>query len=129
MGKILFAQSKVDKFLYLCCAITLVVLCVFSFFTHVLAASTNVSNSISVSSSGDGVARSDVRTVINGEIIEDYHFEGNGIVDTHVESRDGATTTHTLNSTADETAEELAVLLEKLKILMHYYVLLLNTIS
>lgn len=98
------------------------------------AGSTNVKNSVSVSASGDGSSHASVKTVIDGEVVEDIEMEGPGTLKSSTEN--GKTTVHTSTTTSntiitDNTKrdQEIRELIAKLMELIQHYVSLLNTLS
>jgi hypothetical protein len=98
------------------------------------ADTTNVSNSVSVSSSGSEDSYASVKTVINGETVEDIELHGPGTIESNT-GTDG-TTVHTVASNTIITStdnsrrdEQIRELIAKLMELIEHYVSLLNAIS
>ena len=94
------------------------------------AETTSVINSVSVSSDGDGSAHASVKTTINGVVVEDQSIETSGTINSQIEVSDGTTQVEGNVDYRPVTQEErLLTLIEKLKVLIQYYVSLLNKTS
>lgn len=87
---------------------------------YTLSAETRIENSVSVSASGDGVSRTSVTTIIDGEVVEDWATSTTGTVT--------YTSEHQV-STSEPTPEErtrLNQMIEQLLALISFYESLLN---
>jgi ABC-type Na+ efflux pump permease subunit len=108
--------------------IVMSVLCSVVVFPLNTYAETAVSNSVSVSSTGDGASHASVKTSVNGVVVENSSVEGSGSITSYIETVNGSTTVHTTSNTLGHD-EELIMLMQRLKALLHYYVSLLNAQS
>lgn len=109
--------------------------------TPSFAAVSSISNSVSATASGGGSATASVRTIVNGETIEDIEIADENSASIHVESKtvDGETTTNVAttasqvlgeNVSTQQTADELNATLKQLFVLLQqYYAILFNTAS
>lgn len=105
----------------------------FGFMPYVLFAdSTNVSNSVSVSANGNGTTHASVKTVVNGEVVEDISLDEPGTLRssyTSSESHTDINASNTITTDNTERDREILALIEKLMALIDHYVSLLNNMS
>ena len=92
---------------------------------------TSVHNSTNVMSNGAGTSHASVKTIINGVVVEDTTLNQPGSIHT-VHSIQSGTTTSTVVvngqsiERSGDTNRDLELLIQKLKMLINYYVTLLN---
>jgi hypothetical protein len=92
-----------------------------------LADTATVENTVSVSSSGDGSTHTKIRTTINGKLVEDIDTSEPGTTHTYVSTTTGSVAIDTRTETGSASEETLRALIEKLTLLIQYYVALLHT--
>lgn len=89
--------------------------------------SVTVINSVTTASDTGGTSHTSVKTVINGDVVEDVMVNESGTYESTIHS-DGVTTSiKTTSGEAHGRDAELLTLIEKLKVLLAYYVSLLST--
>jgi len=104
-----------------------ILLSVFIFPLTTYADTTSVINSVSISSDGNGSAHTKTKTIINGVVIEDRTNNESGTFSSMITSDGVTTSVKTQTGEAHSRDAQLLILIEKLKVLIQYYVSLLNT--
>lgn len=98
----------------------------------VTAKETAIYNSVSVSSDSSGLANITTKTIIDGVVKENSHYETSGTntlqVITKIEENTRSQTVGT-TSLSQKSNAELLLMIERLNFLIQYYVLLLNKAS
>ncbi len=98
----------------------------------VTAKETAIYNSVSVSSDSSGLANITTKTIIDGVVKENSHYETSGTntlqVITKIEENTRSQTVGT-TSLSQKSNAELLLMIERLNVLIQYYVLLLNKAS
>ncbi len=97
--------------------------------TCTIAETASISNSVSISSNGNGTSHASLKTVVNGVVVEDRSVEGSGTLESHIVTANESTTVYTTTDNTGTEEQKLLILLEKLNALLHYYVSLLSAQS
>lgn len=93
---------------------------------HTIAHTTSLSHSVSISSTDNSASQASVKTTVNGVVVEDSTVEGVDTINTQVETVNGTTTVYTVTDGINTSDEEIFSLMQRLKVLLDYYVSLLN---
>ncbi len=104
-----------------------ILLSVFIFPLAVHADTSSIINSVSVSSDGTGTAHTKTKTIINGVTVEDSTTNETGTYMSVITQNGVTTSVEATTGEAQSRDAQLLMLIQQLKVLIQYYVSLLNT--